>query len=421
MYDIIEIINSCFEACIIMFYLDRSLGGKRRYGKKSIVIASIFIAVLLSLAALTGGNPTIQIITTFFLMLGASSAIYDERWIKKLFTAGIFIVIIFVSESIFMCLLYLLNLGTPEDLSSDNIGRIIGMLGSKILYFWFSVYVCHFLNKKIKEISLKNWAAMICIPLLSVIILNSIFIASEVSDKSMLSYAASVTGILLLNFFAYDYFDSYSRQLKLAVMEKVLEADKENYRLIENKYNEIRCLKHDIRNQIAAAEKAFKYNKDEGMKYLDRISDELSKADGICCIGLPALDAIINVKLNYAAEKGIKCYTKINSDKEINTDIFVLCRILANTLDNAIEACERYEGDNKFIYFALSKQNTNLFIRISNSSHYVNIKSLETEKMDRIQHGLGLESISESVKQINGIINIMYENNIFTTELLINC
>lgn len=98
-----------------------------------------------------------------------------------------------------------------------------------------------------------------------------------------------------------------------------------------------------------------------------------------------------------------------------------MCRILANTLDNAIEACERYEGDNKFIYFALSKQNTNLFIRISNSSHYVNIKSLETEKMDRIQHGLGLESISESVKQINGIINIMYENNIFTTELLINC
>lgn len=83
MYDIIEIINSCFEACIIMFYLDRSLGGKRRYGKISIVIASIFIAVLLSLAALTGGNPTIQIITTFFLMLGASSAIYDERWIKK--------------------------------------------------------------------------------------------------------------------------------------------------------------------------------------------------------------------------------------------------------------------------------------------------------------------------------------------------
>ena len=95
MYDIIEIINSCFEACIIMFYLDRSLGGKRRYGKISIVIASIFIAILLSLAALTGGNPTIQIITTFLLMLGASSAIYDERWIKKLFTAGIFIVIIF--------------------------------------------------------------------------------------------------------------------------------------------------------------------------------------------------------------------------------------------------------------------------------------------------------------------------------------
>ena len=419
MYEMIEIINSCFEACIIMFYLDRSLSEKPRYGKSAAMIAAAVMAAILSLAALTSGAPTVQIITTFLLMLITASVIYDERLIKRLFTAGIFIVIIFVSESLFMCLLYLLNFGTPEDLSSDNIGRIIGMLGSKILYFWFSVYVCHFLNMKIKEISLKNWAAMICIPLLSVIILNSIFIASEVSDKSMLSYTASVTGILLLNFFAFDYFDSYNRQLKLAIMEKVLEADKENYRLIENKYNEIRRLKHDIQNQIAVAEKAFEYNKDEGMKHLDRISAELSKADGICCIGIPALDAIINVKLDHAADKGIKCYTKISVDKDLGTDIFVLCRILANALDNAIEACERYEADNKFIYFVMSKRDTNLFIRISNSSHYVNVNSLETEKNDRIQHGIGLKSISEAVRQINGIINITYENNIFTTELLI--
>jgi hypothetical protein len=346
---------------------------------------------------------------------------YRGKIIKKLFVSAIFIVIIFVSESMLLGLLYILNFGTPDELLSDGIGRVIGMTGSKILYFWCSFYVCQFLKTKIKEISARNWAAIIAAPLFSIVILNSIFISSDVSNKSMLSYIISVIGILLLNFFVFNYFETYRRQLKIAVMEKLIETDEQNYKLIEDKYNEMRQLKHDIRNQINIAKQLFQSDKAEGMTHLNLLSDELAKSDGICCIGIPVIDAIINLKMKEAADNGIKCITKINADKSICTDKMALCRILANTLDNAIEACIRNGGNNKFIYFVLSQQDKNLFIRISNSSHSINVDNPETEKCDKGQHGLGLMSVRTAVKQLNGIMNMSYENNIFTIELLLNC
>lgn len=39
----------------------------------------------------------------------------------------------------------------------------------------------------------------------------------------------------------------------MKVMEQRLKSEEENYMLIENKYNEIRQLKHDINNQISVA------------------------------------------------------------------------------------------------------------------------------------------------------------------------
>jgi len=419
MYKLIEIINSCFEAGIIMFYLDNLMREKRKYENASVLLSAIAIAAVLSAIAIYIGNPTIQISVTFLLIFSVTSLIYNEKLIKTIFSAGIFIVIIFVSESVFMSLLYLLNFGTPEDLSLDSLGRVIGMIGSKIMYFWCSVYVCKILKSKIKEISLRNWAAMVCIPIFSVVILNSIFIASDVSDKSMVSYTASVIGILLLNFFAFDYFEAYNKQLKLAVMEKILEADRQNYQLIEDKYNDIRQLRHDIRNQLKAAEEVFINDKDEGINYLNHISAELAKAEGICCTGIPSVDAIVNVKLNTAKEKGIRSITKFDADKSINIDTFTLCRILANALDNAVEACERYEGEEKFIYFVFSKQDNNLFIRISNSSHYVDVNALETEKANKITHGIGLKSINEAVRRLNGFMDISYEKDIFNMDILI--
>ena len=56
-------------------------------------------------------------------------------------------------------------------------------------------------------------------------------------------------------------------------MEQRLKSEEENYMLIENKYNEIRQLKHDINNQISVAKSMFSDgNPKEAIKQIGRAS-----------------------------------------------------------------------------------------------------------------------------------------------------
>lgn len=419
MYNIIEVINSCIESLIIVFYINSILKRREQFSRWIVAVAIIFIAIILSIIALFFEHPTVQITVTFILMLTTSILFYSGKLIKKIFVSAIFIIIIFASESIFMCLLYILNFDDPIELLNDGLGRIIGMIGSKLLYFWLSVYVCQFLKYKIKEITLKNWVTIILVPLLSVVILNSIFVSSNITDRSMLLYIFSVLSILLLNFYVFNYFETYNSQLKMAIMEKIIEAEDENYKLIESKYEEIRQLKHDIKNQINVTEKLFQLDQHEALRHLNKLTEELSKADGVCHCGTASIDAIVNMKLKEAMDNEIKCITKILTDFPILADDILLCRILANTLDNAIEACERYSGMEKYIYFVLYQQENNLYIEICNSSDYVDISNLHTEKSDINLHGIGLKSVDAAVKELNGIVHIDYKNDMFIVKILI--
>ncbi len=50
------------------------------------------------------------------------------------------------------------------------------MTCSKLFCFWFSVYVVEYSKNKQKDIPIKNWLSIILIPILSVVILNGIFL-----------------------------------------------------------------------------------------------------------------------------------------------------------------------------------------------------------------------------------------------------
>ncbi len=422
MYELSEILNSYTEACIISFYLYSIHNGRLKFSKITIVISTIITALILMSLTLAECSPSVQLGITILMITVSSLIIYKESLWKKIYASALFAILILVSESVFIGILYMLNFGQPVQLLDDGIGRLIGMIGSKIICFWCCIYVKMFLKSKISEVSFRSWFAIIGVPLLSTVILNSIFISSKVSDKSNLSYILSVIGILLLNFFTFNYFEAYDKQIRLAVMEKVLEDEEKNYQLIESKYNELRRLKHDMKNQLKIAKEIFRSSRTEALEYLNELSDELSKTEGVCYTGISAVDAIINVKIQDAQMSGIKCITKIYTDNEINTDKITLCRILSNALDNAIEACGRctVADREKFIYFILSSCGNNLYIHISNLSNEVETENLQTEKRNKLNHGIGIKSMTAAIEKMNGVMEVKYKNNIFMVDILLN-
>ena len=90
-----------------------------------------------------------------------------------------------------------------------------------------------------------------------------------------------------------------------------------------------------------------------------------------------------------------------------------LCTLIANSIDNAIEA---NPPDGKIIV-EIADDGTTLFYSISN--RYANeIKrkkdgSFITSKDDSRNHGFGLRNINEAVVKLGGTIKITTENGIF--------
>ena len=227
---VIEMINCLFEACILVFYLYQVMKRQCRFSPRLLVIPTAVIFGVIEGMTIAETPPWIKLLIMFVVMVTISMIMFENKLRSTLFYCLLFIVVILASEIIPMGALTLMNLGTPESLLTSGTGRYIGMACSKLFCFWFSIYVAEYLKPKQCEIPFKNWLLIIFVPLLSLIILNGIFVARELSPRRTIVYLLSVAGIFLLNVFVFDFFDTYSNTIKLRLMEQRLRSEEENYR-----------------------------------------------------------------------------------------------------------------------------------------------------------------------------------------------
>ena len=91
-----------------------------------------------------------------------------------------------------------------------------------------------------------------------------------------------------------------------------------------------------------------------------------------------------------------------------------------NALDNAIEACERIDIDEKFVCVSMHRLNNKLIIEIENSSLPVDVNNLITSKENKAAHGIGMQSIRQTVENMNGYVSCSYDNGCFSIKIILN-
>ena len=238
-YDIIETINAIAEILIIVLFYHRIFD--RKYNSAITYVISYLVAFAVLLAStLNISSPYIRIGVTFVILLSLSFLMYDGSKKVKLFASIYFILIFFISETLFVGILAIMGYGNPSELLESNMGRILGMIGTKIFDFWIIVYSCRIYKNKVKSLPFRYWVLIILMPFLSAIILNQIFPANHSENNVIIGYIISVCGVLYLNFSVFNYFESYDKQIKLATLEQIMERESENYRAIAGSYDKAR-------------------------------------------------------------------------------------------------------------------------------------------------------------------------------------
>lgn len=416
---IIESVNSLCEAGIVVFYLYKMMKHKFRYQAVFLVLGAAAMFGVINSVTLLRANEWLKIGITLTAMIVMSLILFESRLRDIIFYCLLFCIGVIAAEVLATGALVLLNFGNPDDLSNMGMGRVIGMAGSKLFCFWIAMYISEYLKPKQREIPFKNWLLIIFVPLLSIITLNGIYVSKELDPRKTVIYLVSVAGILLLNIFVFDFFDTYSNTIKLQLMEQRLKSEEENYKLIEEKYTEIRQIKHDFSNQLAAAKRMFSQGESpEALDHLDKLYSSVLSAGGVCYTGISSIDAIVNMKWDRSLQLEIPFTCKVVFPEKMDIDELLLCRIIANLLDNAIEGAENSSADDKFVYIALIQNSNKLRICVMNSSDEVDAEHLRTKKSG-YGHGIGVNSVKDAVKQLDGIFSFKWANGIFTADIMI--
>lgn len=190
---------------------------------------------------------------------------------------------------------------------------------------------------------------------------------------------------------------------------------------VESMYKKMRGWRHDYHNHIQAMQASMALGKYEDVNaYLRQLNDDLTQVDTTVKTGRVMIDAILNGKLNIAAQNEIAVNVKAAIPEKTPVSDVDLCAIIGNLLDNAIEENKRLPREDRFLRIYIGQKNTQLYLAFTNAAG----KKREKRKNQFAsakgeQHGLGLMRVESLVKKYGGLFSADSEDGGFTAELLI--
>mgnify|MGYP004461771983 CR=1 FL=1 len=226
--------------------------------------------------------------------------------------------------------------------------------------------------------------------------------------------------VVLVSLLTNVLFRQYQKDIN-KILENQVQIQLKHYEKSEKINTEIRRFRHDYNNHMNCMKSLVQSGRyDELMDYINNISDAFPQSGFLYNTGNYIADAILTDKLENARKNGTNISFKgIISPSINNTD---LCIILGNILDNAVEACEKIDGEKEISVFGGYQHGYFILIAKNPISCHVQTENgiPATTKPDTAYHGFGLQNVESVVKKYDGIMLSECSDDSFTIRLTFN-
>lgn len=235
---------------------------------------------------------------------------------------------------------------------------------------------------------------------------------------SILLLMSSITLIIIVG----KIIKSNSLKLENEIMKEKIESQYRHYLEIQKSQMKVRKLYHDLNNHLLCIEN-MEYNTRNSNEYIENLKAELKGSYCIKSSGNMILDIIIKEKMNICNDNNINFFYDINFSKCNFIEMIDVCSIFSNLLDNAIEASNKIDN--------VEKRNIRIIGNIVNSFFVIKCENYKlnkitkkknkivSDKKDKFLHGIGIESIKNSVQKYNGNLVIDTLDNNFVVHIYI--
>jgi len=239
-------------------------------------------------------------------------------------------------------------------------------------------------------------------------------------------FALTIIAIFLFNFMGALVKATKERTARTAfeMQNKIYKSELE---LVKNYQREIKTIKHNIEFHMQTMhELVDKKEYERAKNYISGLTKIVDTNFAPISTGIPELDSIVNLKVNQAKQIGIevKTHIKIEEPCKITAQDFI--SIIGNLMNNAIEAVDKINiEEERKIELSISLVKGVFLLSLINSYSKKPIKhnnSYLTTKLQKSEHGFGIEHVRSIVDKNNGIFEMddqMHDKNIFGVKVLL--
>lgn len=216
------------------------------------------------------------------------------------------------------------------------------------------------------------------------------------------------------------YFEKKDEIAAINIRSDMME---KNYQDMAVLYQQRNVIYHDIKNHLFILSSLMEEGEfGKAKQYVKKIQEPIKALDQRRYTGNHIINSIINDKDKKAKLYGVSLNVKVTGDFMTAIEDIDWCAILANLLDNAIEACEKVPAEERRIDFSLVQKDEMIILDISNP-YCGTLKlmdgKLHTLKEDKLLHGIGLESVKYAVEKNNGTLEFSFMDHKFRVNIVL--
>lgn len=301
--------------------------------------------------------------------------------------------------------------------------RVTSICLTKLLFFVITRIILRI--KESGKLKGMDVIALVIVPMLSDLAITLMMYAAiqEPSIQTIVLYAVGI--VLILNIVVYFLFIRLGKagkiKTEMALLALQNECLQENAKDIENMYDTVRALRHDLKNHLLCILSMAEERDVEGIEQYTRqlLQQQNTVNKLIMFSGSKVLDAIINSKSAAAERAGVRLSAIITTPLAgISPEDITI--ILGNALDNAIRAAK--DSQRKVVDIYIQPQGAYSSIVIANDiAHPVLLDNpaLRTTKNIRYRHGFGIQNMRQAVERNQGLIRFYEQNDRFICDILL--
>lgn len=420
---IIEFCSSFVEAFLCTIFCGtfiENIDLKKNLNKR--IIAALIATSAMLIVNHINIYSVITVVFGFALMALMSFAVYSKNPLKASVLGITFLLLIAVIDNVVVSIIsYALKIPTVEIYQEMSLYRVLAIISSKIMLLFVVIAMNKFFSKR-RTLQRNYLIALFTITTIMFIItvlITFIDIKNNAVNSivSILFFTVMLILLMIIFFGTFKLTEYYENQeelklttLKNQMLEKSMSETEQTFMLWKKSMHDY---KHNIANLMSLANN----NDIEGIKqYLQSENKLLTKKLFYYKTGNDTIDTILNIKQRTAEDKGIAFIISAEIPEKCPVSSAHFASVLGNLLDNAIEAS--IDEESPFVEVKIKPVKSYLMIVVSNKCTKSNIE-LKTTKSDKQLHGIGINSVKQTVKEYKGTFLTDHTDGIFNAEIMI--